>query len=49
LPCDMAKAKWIGSVTRQLVALLADTLFLTVAFQLVRALTCVEVEDQGEA
>ena len=36
--------RYMSSFTRQLIALLADTLFLTIAFQLARALTCVEVD-----
>jgi hypothetical protein len=40
------KAKWIGGVTRKLVAVIADTLYLAIAFQLVRVLTCIEVGDE---
>ena len=38
----VVQAKWIGPKTRAAVVLLADALYLTVAFQLVRALTCVD-------
>jgi hypothetical protein len=42
------QAKWIGPGVRKCVALLADTLYLTVAFQLVRVLTCMQVIDDGD-
>jgi hypothetical protein len=44
----LSQAKWVSAWTRQLVGLLADTLYLTVLYQLARALTCVQSKEGGQ-